>query len=49
MSGPDPGRRQVGTLGSTQEGVRLGPNKGAMRRLDLEDGNQDIILLCATG
>lgn len=47
MSGPDPGGRQVGNLGSTQEGERLGLEGGARRRLGLEHENQDITMLCS--
>lgn len=46
MSGPDPGGRQVGSLGSTLHGVRRGrgSKKGGRRRLRLEGGTKDIVL-----
>lgn len=46
MSGPDPGGRQVGNLGSTLQGVRRGrgPKKGGRRRLRLEGGTKNTVV-----
>lgn len=46
VSGPDPGGRQVGSLGSTLQGVRRGrgPKKGGRGRLHLEGGTKNTVL-----